>query len=94
MIPVFVCSQSSSLANTKQDPAAAATEEPQLQPSALSQTPRANQHLCVVQSRGDCREVGALVLFGKSAVLDGAFRWGKHVKKCFPEADTGERVLC
>lgn len=22
------------------------------------------------------------------------FCWGKHVKECFPEADTDERMLC
>ena len=30
--------------------------------------------------------------FGESVVLEGVLLGGKHMKECFPEMDTGERL--
>jgi hypothetical protein len=30
----------------------------------------------------------------ESQLRQMAFYWGRHMKECFPEADTGERMFC
>jgi hypothetical protein len=35
-----------------------------------------------------------LVISLESQLCPMMFCWGKHVKQCFAEADTGERMFC
>jgi hypothetical protein len=39
-----------------------------------------------------CSNILEAASFGKSVVMDGVLL-GKHMKECFPEADTGERIF-